>query len=173
MTSQVVAINDLVDTATNAHLLKYDSNYGRFKGDVAAGRRRPHGRRRAGQGLRRARPGQDPVGRCRGRHRHRVDGLLHQRPGRSGAPPRQRQEGDHQRAGHERGHDHRPRRERREVRPGEAPRDLQRLLHHQRPRAASQGAGGRVRPDQGPDDHDPLLHELAADPRPRRPEGPA
>ena len=32
---QVVAINDLVDTATNAHLLKYDSNYGAFKGTVA------------------------------------------------------------------------------------------------------------------------------------------
>ena len=33
---QVVAINDLVDTATNAHLLKYDSNYGRFNGTVQA-----------------------------------------------------------------------------------------------------------------------------------------
>ena len=34
---QVVAINDLVDVETNAHLLKYDSNYGRFDGDVRAG----------------------------------------------------------------------------------------------------------------------------------------
>ena len=33
---QLVAINDLVDVATNAHLLKYDSNYGRFDGEVAA-----------------------------------------------------------------------------------------------------------------------------------------
>jgi glyceraldehyde 3-phosphate dehydrogenase len=33
---QVVAINDLVDVATNAHLLKYDSNYGRFNGTVQA-----------------------------------------------------------------------------------------------------------------------------------------
>jgi glyceraldehyde 3-phosphate dehydrogenase len=33
---QVVAINDLVDVATNAHLLKYDSNYGRFDGTVEA-----------------------------------------------------------------------------------------------------------------------------------------
>jgi glyceraldehyde 3-phosphate dehydrogenase len=31
---QVVAINDLVDVNTNVHLLKYDSNYGRFAGDV-------------------------------------------------------------------------------------------------------------------------------------------
>ena len=38
---QVVAINDLVDVATNAHLLKYDSNYGRFNGEVAGRRRRP------------------------------------------------------------------------------------------------------------------------------------
>ncbi len=34
---EVVALNDLVDAKTNAHLLKYDSNYGRFDGDVAAG----------------------------------------------------------------------------------------------------------------------------------------
>jgi glyceraldehyde 3-phosphate dehydrogenase len=32
---QVVAINDLTDAPTNAHLLKYDSNYGPFKGDVS------------------------------------------------------------------------------------------------------------------------------------------
>jgi glyceraldehyde 3-phosphate dehydrogenase len=34
---EVVAINDLVDTKTNAHLLKYDSNYGRYPGTVEAG----------------------------------------------------------------------------------------------------------------------------------------
>ncbi len=31
---EVVAINDLVPTATNAHLLKYDSNYGRYDADI-------------------------------------------------------------------------------------------------------------------------------------------
>ncbi len=31
---QVVAINDLVDAETNAHLLKYDTNYGRYPGTV-------------------------------------------------------------------------------------------------------------------------------------------
>src|SRR6516165_279159 len=31
---QVVAVNDLTDTKTNAHLLKYDSTYGRFPGEV-------------------------------------------------------------------------------------------------------------------------------------------
>ncbi len=33
-TLEVVAINDLFDAETNAHLLKYDSNYGRYPGTV-------------------------------------------------------------------------------------------------------------------------------------------
>jgi glyceraldehyde 3-phosphate dehydrogenase len=33
---EVVAINDITDTKTNAHLLKYDSTYGRFPGEVEA-----------------------------------------------------------------------------------------------------------------------------------------
>ncbi len=34
---EVVAVNDLFDTKTNAHLFKYDSNYGIFPGKVEAG----------------------------------------------------------------------------------------------------------------------------------------
>jgi glyceraldehyde 3-phosphate dehydrogenase len=34
-TLEVVAINDLAPTATNAHLFKYDSTYGRFPGEVS------------------------------------------------------------------------------------------------------------------------------------------
>jgi glyceraldehyde 3-phosphate dehydrogenase len=33
---EVVAINDLVDTKTNAHLFKYDTTYGRYSGSVAS-----------------------------------------------------------------------------------------------------------------------------------------
>lgn len=33
---EVVAINDLTDPLTNAHLLKYDSTYGRFPGEISA-----------------------------------------------------------------------------------------------------------------------------------------
>jgi glyceraldehyde 3-phosphate dehydrogenase len=33
---QVVAVNDLTDPKTNAHLLKYDSTYGAFPGDIRA-----------------------------------------------------------------------------------------------------------------------------------------
>ncbi|HUF06656.1 MAG TPA: glyceraldehyde 3-phosphate dehydrogenase NAD-binding domain-containing protein, partial [Candidatus Binatia bacterium] len=36
-TLDVVAINDLAPTATNAHLFKYDSTYGRYEGEVSAG----------------------------------------------------------------------------------------------------------------------------------------
>jgi glyceraldehyde 3-phosphate dehydrogenase len=35
-TLQVVAVNDLTDTETNAHLFKYDSNYGIYPGTVEA-----------------------------------------------------------------------------------------------------------------------------------------
>jgi glyceraldehyde 3-phosphate dehydrogenase len=34
---EVVAVNDLADDETNAHLFKYDSTYGRFEGEVRAG----------------------------------------------------------------------------------------------------------------------------------------
>jgi glyceraldehyde 3-phosphate dehydrogenase len=34
---EVVAVNDLTDTRTNAHLLKWDSNYGPYPGEVKAG----------------------------------------------------------------------------------------------------------------------------------------
>src|SRR5512135_1581689 len=36
-TLEVVAINDIGDLKTMAHLLKYDSNYGRFNGKVEVG----------------------------------------------------------------------------------------------------------------------------------------
>jgi glyceraldehyde 3-phosphate dehydrogenase len=34
---EVIAVNDLADTKTNAHLLKWDSNYGKYPGTVEAG----------------------------------------------------------------------------------------------------------------------------------------
>jgi glyceraldehyde 3-phosphate dehydrogenase len=34
---EVVAVNDLANTKTNAHLLKWDSNYGKYPGTVTAG----------------------------------------------------------------------------------------------------------------------------------------
>ena len=32
---EVVAVNDLADAKTNAHLFKYDTNYGRWAGEVS------------------------------------------------------------------------------------------------------------------------------------------
>ena len=37
----VVAVNDLFDSATNAHLLKYDSTQGRFQGEVSSEKSSP------------------------------------------------------------------------------------------------------------------------------------
>ncbi|HOL17581.1 MAG TPA: glyceraldehyde 3-phosphate dehydrogenase NAD-binding domain-containing protein, partial [Bacillota bacterium] len=34
---KITAINDLVDSATLAHMLKYDSNYGQMEGEIKAG----------------------------------------------------------------------------------------------------------------------------------------
>ena len=44
---EFVAVNDLTDPATLAHLLKYDSILGRFPGEVEAGERLDHRRRQA------------------------------------------------------------------------------------------------------------------------------
>src|SRR5947209_5624949 len=35
-TLEVVVVNDLTDTQTNAHLFKYDTNYGVFDGEIVA-----------------------------------------------------------------------------------------------------------------------------------------
>ena len=44
---EFVAVNDLTDTGTLAHLLKYDSILGRFPGEVEVGGRLDLGRRHA------------------------------------------------------------------------------------------------------------------------------
>ena len=70
---EVVAINDLVEAPTLAHLLQYDSVFGRFPGKVAVenggiaivGTDDPH--------VRRNRPERAAVGRARRRRRDRVD----------------------------------------------------------------------------------------------------
>ena len=46
---EVVAINDLTDDKTLAHLLKYDSSYGTYAKDVKAGKRGNYCRRKKNQ----------------------------------------------------------------------------------------------------------------------------
>ena len=104
------------------------------------------------------------------RHRHRVDRPLHRRRQGPRAPRRRREEGPHQRPGEEGGRHDRPRRQRRRLRPGEAPHHQQRQLHHELPGAGGQGRPRRLDDQARPDEHDPLVHERPADPR-RRPQG--
>ena len=73
-----VAVNDLTDAATLAHLTKYDSVYGPLPGRRRGHRRRAARRRVRGQGPGRARPRRAALGRPRRRRRHRVDRLLHE-----------------------------------------------------------------------------------------------
>ncbi len=54
---EFVAVNDLIDAETLAHLLEYDSMYGRFPGEVEAGDGIDLGRRPGDQGA----PGRDPA----------------------------------------------------------------------------------------------------------------
>ena len=87
---EFVAVNDLTDTATLAHLLKYDSILGRFPGEVEA----VDGDSISVDGTElkvalRARPGGAALGRPRRRRRDRVDRLLH-RPRRRRQAPRRR-----------------------------------------------------------------------------------
>ena len=59
---EIVALNDLGDANTMAHLLRYDSVLGPFAGDVELGGRRHQGGGRGDQDVLRARPGEPSVG---------------------------------------------------------------------------------------------------------------
>ena len=108
---EIVAVNDLTSAATLGHLLKYDSVFGPFPGEVSRSGDVARRQRQRGQGPQRARPGGAAVGRPRRRRRDRVDRLLHQARRRRQAPRGGRQEGHHLRAGHRAGRDGRPRRQ--------------------------------------------------------------
>ena len=90
---EIVAVNDLTDNKTLAHLLKYDSVGGPLAEDVSYDERLHHRGRQEDQGLRRARPRQPALGRARRGHRHRVDRSVHQGRGRQEAHRRRREEG--------------------------------------------------------------------------------
>ncbi len=123
---EVVAFNDIGDMKTMAHLLKYDSNYGRFNGTVEV----------ADDGLvidgvkvrafKETDPAQDPVGRPGRRYRHRVHRPVHHQgrwreqegqdgQGRSQPHQGRRQEGHHLRSRRRRRPDHRVGRQRGQV----------------------------------------------------------
>ncbi|CAK7285561.1 hypothetical protein SGPA1_31434 [Streptomyces misionensis JCM 4497] len=104
------------------------------------------------------------MGRAGRRHRHRVDRHLHQARGRRQAPGRRRQEGPHLGSGQGRGHHHRDGRQPGQVRPGEPPRHLQRVVHHQLCGPDGEGSGRELRHRQGSDDHGARVHQRPAHP---------
>ncbi len=63
---EVVAVNDLFPTSTNAHLFKYDSSFGKFDGEVNY---TEDSLTVNGQGFRHPRPRGTPLGRNGRRHR--------------------------------------------------------------------------------------------------------
>ena len=63
---RIVAINDLGDAETNAHLTRYDTAHGRFPGDIEVDGDHARGQRRPHRGSRRTRPGQAAVGQSSG-----------------------------------------------------------------------------------------------------------
>ena len=98
-----VAVNDLTDAKTLAHLLKYDSILGPYPGTVEVSGSDLVVDGKVLKVLRRDRSGQAPLGRPGRRRRHRVHGPLHGSRERGQAPGRRREEGRHLRARQGRG----------------------------------------------------------------------
>ena len=168
---EIVAVNDITDAKTLAHLLQYDSIHGRFEAPVSAKENSIVVAGKEVQVLAVKDPAELPWGKLgveiviesTGKFTDREGCEKHLKAGAKrvivSAP------------GQGRGRHHRHGREREDVRPGEAPHPLQRLLHHELPRPGGQGAPRQLRHRAGADDHDPRLHERPEDPRPS-PQGP-
>ncbi len=158
---EVVAINDITDSATNAHLFRYDSTYGRFDGTVEVvdnddiainGKKIRVFAQKDPAEIPWAEEGAQIVIESTGFFTDATKAKAHLHD--------TREEGHHLGASQERGHHHRTRRERGQVRSGQAPHHLQRLLHDQRPGAGRQGTQRPLGHRDGPADHHPLLHQL-------------
>ena len=156
---QIVAVNDLMDLHTIAHLYKYDSTYGISEEEIEVNDRDLIVDGNPVHVFSERDPGNIAVARLRRGHRHRIHRLLHGRDQGEGAHEWRREEGHHLRPRHERGHHARPRRQSGEVRPGAAPCHLQRLLHDELHRADREGAHGKLRHRQGHDGDGAFLHE--------------
>ena len=168
---EVVAVNDLADDETNAHLFKYDSTYGRFAGEVRAGdsaivvdgREIRSFSERDPAALPWGDLGVDIVVESTGIFTDATKASAHRDAGARkviiSAP------------GEERGRHDRPRRQRGPIRPGAAPHRQQRQLHDERARSAGQGHLRHVRDRARADDDGPQLHERPERAR-RVPQGP-
>ncbi len=164
-----VAVNDLTDSRDAGAPAQVRLDPRPVPGHGARAAATGHrGRRPRAEGARRARPGGAAVGRAGRRRGDRVDGPVHRPRQRRQAPGAGREEGDHLGAGDEPGRDGRAGRQlRRGVRPRQARRDLERVVHDQLPGAGGEGGQRHGRHQARPDDDDPRLHGRPA------PAGPA
>ncbi len=162
---EIVALNDLGDAKTMAHLLKYDSNLGPFEGDVKLGDGVLHA---AGEDVKMlserdpaALPwgdlGVDVVVESTGIFTDREGAQKHLDAGAKkvviSAPAK---DPDYHR---------RPRRQRRRVRRRRPPHRLERVLHDELRRPAREGAPRARRDRERLHDDDPRVHERPGDPR--------
>ena len=163
---EIVAVNDLTDTSTLAHLLKYDTVLGRLGKTVTSG----EGSITVDGTKLKVLSERDPAALPWG---DLGCDIVIESTGRFTEPPTpasqhldgRRQEGHHLGAGQGRGPHDRDGRQRRRLRPGGAPRHVQRVLHDQLRGADGQGARRELRHRAGPDDHDPRLHQRPGHPR--------
>jgi glyceraldehyde 3-phosphate dehydrogenase len=155
---EVVAINDLTDPGTMAHLLKYDSVHGMLDGDVAAGDSAiaVGGREIAVTSIKD--PAEliwnhhsvDIVAECTGLFRDKENAAKHLAAGARKvviSAPAKDPDITIVMGVNSSQYDPKP-----------APRGLQRQLHHQLPGAGGQGAAGKLRHQERPHDHGSLLH---------------
>ena len=156
---QIVAINDLGDAKTNAHLTRYDTAHGKFPGKVSVdgdsmvvnGDRIKVLAQRDPSKLAWASVGAEYVLECTGFFTTKAKAGAHLEGGAKkviiSAPG-----GKDVDATVVYGVNH-------DVLKSSHTRDLERLVHHQLPRAAGQGAERQDRHRQRPDDHDPRVHQ--------------
>ena len=156
-----VAVNDLTDAATLAHLLKYDSVLGRYKGVVEAS---SDGMIVDGEALKvvsHRDPAELPWADLGAEVVLESTGFFADRRAEAhitaGA-----QQGRDLRAGQGSRRHARARRQRGDLRPRRAPPGLDGLVHDQLPRARRARAAGRVRHRAGLHDHDARLHGRSA-----------
>ena len=167
-----VAVNDITDAATLAHLLKYDSVLGRYPGESSAG---ANGIVVDGDELR-VLAERDPANlpwkelgaeiviESTGLFTERDDANKHLEAGAEKVIISAPAKGEDLTVVLGVNDD--------TVRPGQPPRDLERVVHHELRRADGEGPGRRLRGRAGLHDHDPRVHERPADPRPAA-QGPA
>ena len=152
---------------TLAHLLKYDSVLGNLHAKVeATERRRSPSTATSFKVLSMRDPAQLPWKDLGVDVVFESTGLFTNRDDAAETPDRRREEGRDHRARQGPGHHRRSRRQRGEIRSGEASDHLERVVHDELPGAARQGASPDVRHQEGLDDDHPLVHERPAVARP-------